>query len=436
MIGKEEMLIISLIRLAIYAFIVFAPSQTFAESYLRSLERLLSEHARIAGSRADLEGAKDGASKARSAWYPDLNITGSTGNQWIEKNNGDASSAMHTRELTLGLRQPLWDFGAINASIDKADIGVKQSDSTFEMAKQDLLFEGISAYINLERAYRSLTYAEQSVENIRKQTGMEVSKVEMGGGFTSDVLQAKSQLAGGQAREARGRGLVSNATNRFRAVFARDPLVDDRDQHIVIPIDLLPHSIEEAVNLGRKRNRQLESAQLATEVAKKEVERVRAAELAPDIHAVAQRKYERNPDGLAADRLQHIVKIEMTYRFNTGLGSFYSISGAQKGLVSAESRYQDQQTLIEEQVRNAWQNYESAKENAGHLRNQAAIAAEFLRLAREERMQGRRSLIDVLSGETSLINSQSDAVSAEADVAVAAFTLLRATGLLGLDILK
>ena len=92
--------------------------------------------------------------------------------------------------------------------------------------------------------------------------------------------------------------------------------------------------------------------------------------------------------------------------------------------------------MVEEQVRNAWENLDTARQNAGYLENQVQIAGEFLRLASEERLHGRRSLIDVLSGETSLINAQSDAASAEADVTVAAFTLLRSSGLLDTAMIK
>ena len=70
----------------------------------------------------------------------------------------------------------------------------------------------------------------------------------------------------------------------------------------------------------------------------------------------------------------------------------------------------------------------TAKNNAELLGNQANIAAEFLEFARKERTLGRRSLLDVLSGETALINSSSDAASAEIDVAIAVFTLLDAMG--------
>ncbi len=49
---------------------------------------------------------------------------------------------------------------------------------------------------------------------------------------------------------------------------------------------------------------------------------------------------------------------------------------------------------------------------------------------------GRRSLIDVLAGETALIYASSDAASAEVDVSIAVFTLLNVTGRLEEDALR
>ena len=79
-------------------------------------------------------------------------------------------------------------------------------------------------------------------------------------------------------------------------------------------------------------------------------------------------------------------------------------------------------------MRNAWDGLMTAKDNAQFLGNQADIAAEFLELARKERQLGNRSLLDVLTGETALINANSDAVSAQTDVALGTYTLLSAMG--------
>ena len=51
----------------------------------------------------------------------------------------------------------------------------------------------------------------------------------------------------------------------------------------------------------------------------------------------------------------------------------------------------------------------------------------------KERKMGNRSLLDVLAGETALINAISAARSAETDIRLFAFTLLNAMGRLTLD---
>ncbi len=407
-----------------------------ADEYRQALVRLAEGHKRVAAAKADLNAAKAAAAKARSGWFPDLTLTSSAGHQRIYKNNADESTRKPTRELTFGLRQTLWDFGTTNTTIDKAEVGVRQAEAALAQVTQDLLLEALAAYVNLERAHLTEGFARQSVTNIEKQTGMEESKVTMGGGFTSDVLQSKSQLAGAQARLVRAKGQLITANNRFRALFGREPTAEDARQHIALPHDLLPTTLDNAIEQGRKGNRQLETLRLTSEAARTEIDRVRGSELYPKINAIAQRKWERNPDGVSADRTQHIFKVEMTYQFNTGLGTLDSIEAAKQAYLSVDNKFIELQDLVEEQVRNAWENLETARDNAGHLDNQVHIAGEFLKLAGEERLHGRRSLIDVLSGETSLINAQSDAASAKADVTIAAFTLLRSSGLLEALLLK
>ena len=74
--------------------------------------------------------------------------------------------------------------------------------------------------------------------------------------------------------------------------------------------------------------------------------------------------------------------------------------------------------------------------NADFLENQSNIASEFLTLARQERTLGQRSLIDVLSGETSLINAQAAADRARTDVDIATLTLMSVMGQLELSVLQ
>jgi adhesin transport system outer membrane protein len=67
------------------------------------------------------------------------------------------------------------------------------------------------------------------------------------------------------------------------------------------------------------------------------------------------------------------------------------------------------------------------------LTNQVRIAAKFLEMALAERKLGRRSLLDVLTAEVSLINAWSDLVSTEVDADIAALNLMQSIGKLDLE---
>ena len=84
-------------------------------------------------------------------------------------------------------------------------------------------------------------------------------------------------------------------------------------------------------------------------------------------------------------------------------------------------------------LRTTWDGLDTAQKNAQFLTNQARISGEFLELARKERQAGNRTLLDVLGGETALINAQADAIAAKIEVLISSYTLLSLMGGLTLD---
>ncbi|MBL4877240.1 MAG: TolC family protein [Cohaesibacteraceae bacterium] len=122
------------------------------------------------------------------------------------------------------------------------------------------------------------------------------------------------------------------------------------------------------------------------------------------------------------------VKIQLSLPFNLGFTSINSSRASNSDYTAATSRLADARYQVDETVLNAWEKYETAKATARLLRDQASLAHAFLKLARQERKLGNRSLIDVLAGESAHFNALSDTLSMDADVLVAAFEILQATG--------
>ncbi|MSO94022.1 MAG: outer membrane efflux protein [Rhodospirillales bacterium] len=397
---------------------------------------LLDNHKRLKAAEADVTAARERSRAALKDWFPDFELTANYGYERQKKGQGEKDSYMPPREIDLKLTQLLWDFGKANAAIEQARLAFEQAQAVRAQTRQSLMLEGVTAYLNLLRASRLVEFARASEANIKRQAELEDARVQRGSGFSTDVLQAKTQLAGAQSKRAQTEGGLNIARNRFRAVFSYEPVNLKELAQPRAPLDQLPTTIEGAVETAVKDNPQLKAAKIASDIAREAITIVRAEEFLPKLNAVGESKHKEDVGGTIGGKTEQIVKVELTYKFDMGFTAVNSLRAAKQTHLGTESRYADTRDVIEEQARNSWEQLLTAKANFEYVSNQANIAAEFLELARKERALGNRSLIDVLAGETSLINAQIDAVSAETDVSVAVFTLLSVMGGLSVDILK
>jgi outer membrane protein, adhesin transport system len=394
------------------------------------LPELLDQHHLTAAAEADLAAARERVRSAMGGWYPQLNVTTFYGHENQNKPSGTTDTAMVTRQLDVTVTQMLWDFELTTSTVRSARLVREQANSALEAARQNVLLRGIVAYLNVMRAAEVLEFARQSEANIQRQTELENARVERGAGFSTDVLQAKTQLAGAQARRVQAEGALRVARNAYRAMFYADAGSISGLTKPILPVDMVPATIEEAVNVAFQRNPQLRVTQLAAEVSREAIVSTRATEYFPRIDAIGEAKFSVDDGGTVGSQNEQLAKVQLSWPFNLGLTARNSVRAAGSDFTAAQQRYGDARDLIEEQTRNSWENLRTAKENAELLMNQANIAAEFLELARKERQLGRRSLLDVLAAETTLVNSRGDAASAETDVSIALFSLLNAMGIL------
>lgn len=416
---------------------LMSPTQSIHAAELKpTIEQLLNDHKRIAAAAADLEAAKQRSKTAVGDWYPTLDATTSYGYEEQNKGKGTDDTAMPPRVLELSLTQLIYDFGATEASIDRSRVEVTQATHTLESTRQGLSLEALNAHLNVLRQRKLLRFNQGSIANVKRQMQLEDARVQRGSGLATDVLQAKSQLAGLEATQTRIKGALRNAINRYRAVFDTEPPVSEQNKAVAlprVPVDLLPQDLDSAISTALEENPQLKATYLGTMVTKQNVIETKADEFYPTISATAEKNLKRDEGGTVGGKQETLFKIEMTYSLNLGMTGTNTLRAAELTHDAGISRFKEERDLVEERVRNAWTDLETARLRFQQLNNQTDIASEFLELARRERQLGNRSLIDVLAGETALINATSDAASAEVDVLQAAYRLLSAMGRLTPD---
>ena len=413
----------------------FLSVPVLAESLPDLLSELLKNDNQIKAAQADLESAGESIDTAKGAYYPLLNITGTYGKEQQLKHNA-LDTSLVSREIDFTVTQRIWDFGATDAVVDIVKLQRKKTGTALQVTESNILLQAFSAYMNVLRAYQVYQFAIKSEKNVRRQTELEDALVESGAGATTDILQAKVQLAGAMARRVQTNGALEVAKNTYKGVFLKkvgniSEMVSPR-----LPLDKIPLTQEKAVEAAIKGSPLLQSSNLDTLISKKTIEQTFASSFGPTIDGIVDYKVKRDVGSTAGTQTEKFAKVQFTLPFNLGMTAINTLKASEFANSASNYRFADAKNQLEVRTRNAWQQLQTTQENAKLLKNQARIAAAFLVLAREERKLDRRSLLDVLSGEVALINAKSDAASAETDIAIAVVTLLDAMGALREDDLR
>lgn len=330
--------------------------------------------------------------------------------------------------------QLITDFGMTSETIDKARVVLDRSDHELETILQQTLIDGVSAYIEVIRTRERLKYAWDSEKNIKKQTQMEDAMVQKGAGLPSDVLQAKAYLARAQALRVRYQGAKQNALSRFNSVYKKElSEADIQDFRLPpLPNEFLPTSLEDALERALDHNPRILMEKLNAAVAQKELN-IRKTANYPKLQLFAETSLRDNDDGAEGYKNDVSAGAELKFNLFRGGGDRAAIRAASANLAASRSDMDHLRLQIEEEVREAWQNLITLGETVELRENQTNIIAAFLKLARQERKIGTRSLLDVLNGEVTYINAVSDAIAARADERTAAYNLFFTMGELRAD---
>ena len=425
---------------SIFLFILFtvqlAATQVLAASIQEYLPPLLDSHERIKASQEKIAAAEHLLRQSRAGYYPTVDLISESGYEDIAKENGPDTDYGDKTYNRLRAAQLLYDFGATSGSVDKSLSFLEQITLEGDAVRQEVLLEGILACVSIIRERDRLSYARRSEENIKQQTGIEETLVDKGAGLQSDVLQAKSQLAAAMALKTEITGELGIARNRFLTVFGRT-ISEDEITGLELTAryrSLVPASLDDAISMALEKNPELKAEALNRNIADSVIS-TRKAAYYPRFELVGQGKYRYNDDGLPGERTDMFVGLGITYNLYRGGGDSAAVEAAVANRQSFGKLFEEAKDLILEEVRNSWQILETAEAKQKILSNQAMIAVQFLELARKERKLGNRSLLEVLSAEVEYYRAMSNAVAAQAEANGAIFSLLKAIGILELDVL-
>ncbi|QFT80130.1 Outer membrane efflux protein BepC precursor [Roseovarius sp. THAF27] len=383
-------------------------------------------------NRALLRAADEDVAQAVSQLRPIINWTADITRDFGKAKTSGLINPVRSTNFNTGivLELLLFDFGQTRFRIDAAKETVLATRESLRSIEQQVLLRAVAAFYNVQRNREFVSLRQNNLRLLRQELRAARDRFEVGEVTRTDVAQAEARVASTEGELAEAQGNLAQAVEEYRAVVGRTPGT------LRTPGGLpnLSAGIEASKNIAARNHPDILQAQ--RQVASADLT-ILAADAAMKPRFTAQGRL-----GVGED----LDSSDYTRSGSVGLNMQAPIY--QGGLLSSAKRQAQAQRdaargnlhvvrrAVIQDVGNAFAILQSARVVREASREQVRAAQVAFRGVREEATLGARTTLDVLNAEQELLNARSNLISADVDVAVAAYQVLSAIGQLTAKDLK
>ncbi len=413
------------------ALVLALPFGAHAQSLNEDLRQLLQTNPRILAAQRTFDAAKDSEQRAWGAFLPTIDLSTNTGYDRVDspsrRNQGLRTQTLNSDGVTLSITQNVFDGFRRTSNYGGAKVQSSIQDSTLEATRQTVMFEGITAYLDVLRHTQLLDLARKNERTIQQQLNLESERVQRGGGMAVDALFARSRLQLGRERAVAFEGLLNDSLTRYQQVFGKRAVPELMIDPLP-PGQILPASLEDAIRIAESGNPTKIASGLQVDLADKR-RTTAASDYYPRVDLVARNSKERNIDGTEGERREFTAFVRLTWELFSGFQTKASVSEAAQLYGAAQNTHSFTTRKIAEETRLAWNEMSVARERVRLLENAVNIASEVFDARDRLRRAGRETAINVLDAENEVYNARINYAQAAYDGRRAIYRLLHAMGL-------
>lgn len=396
---------------------------------------LLDSHPQIQSGRNSVKGSKEAIDSARAGYLPQVRVTSDYGATHVNGSDRETTygQAFNRAGEQAGIvvTQRLYDGDLTNASVDTAIKTADLSEATLRSTRQQVILEGITAYVDVLRQNALVSLARENEKRVQTQLNLEDERVKRGSGMAVDVLSAKHRLQVAKERRVAYEGALEQALSRYQQVFGHAPDTTSAVEPQP-PLDLLPPTLEDAVKAAREENPSVVVARGNVAVSG---ERTHVAEAGnyPTVDLVGRSSWQSYKDGVDGLRREYTMLVQLNWELFSGFRTQSQIAQASYDYAASKDTSRQADRKAEESVRLAWSQLSTAKERLSLLENAVTLATEVFEARKKMREAGKETVIDVLDAESDITNAQINYVVASYDLRMAAYQVIYAIGRLETD---
>ena len=423
--------------LDLIAFACFfaASGPVSAQTLTQALADTYNTNPQLLAQRALLRATDEQVPQALANWRPTVNFTGSVGGTRAAvtaRSLGVASAGGNTtystffqNNLNLQATQQVYSGGRTAAQTSQA-INNVQATRAQTLAVETSVFQAVAqAYLDVVRDQALVQVNRNNVAVLRKQLEATQDRFRVGEVTRTDVAQAEASLAQAIGQLVTTQGNLENSRAEYVRTVGHSPGT------LMLPRErpALPATLDEAVSLAGSNNFSVISANFAELAARDTIDFVRG-QLLPQISIVGTLNRLFSPSITQRSSLQESAAIaaQMTMPLYEGGAIYSQTRQAQQTVGQRRSQVDDARRAAVQTATQNWSTLQAARASISSFASAVRAAQIALEGTQQEALVGTRTVLDVLIQNQTLLNTQSQLITAEHDAALAEFNVAAATG--------
>lgn len=417
-----------------------------AETIGDALTNAYNNNPGLNSGRANLRAVDEGVPIAKAGMRPRVSINsylGAQQNRFVQRqddltipddpnrytvwNLQEGRSIARSAGITV--EQPIFDGFKAKNTMGAAESAVFAEQQRLRFLEQKVLFDTASAYMNVLRDTAALKLQQNNVSVLGEQLRQTKERFEAGQITLTDIAQAQSRLAAGQAQESAARAMLETSVGVYQQLVGQLP----RKLAPAAPIDkFLPRTREEAERIAVSEHPMILAALHDADASDFDIKSIEA-DFLPKLSVVADVFtqtnmniiYDRNIAGMIGGRLN--VPLYDGGSTSAQLRQAKEIAGKKK--LDADVARAEIMSL----TRATWANLQSSRTRIVAAQTQIAAAERALYGVREEAKAGLRTTLEILNAQQELLNARIALIIAQRERVVASYGLMATIGRLSME---
>jgi outer membrane protein len=436
-VSQSRFALMAASSLALLLFSAVAPR---AETLEGALAKAYLNNPQLNAQRAGVRVADENIPLARSGGLPSVQLQLESG--FSRQENGRVSffggagrdvEFSYPASATLSARQSLFDGYRTRNRVRAADSQVLASREELRNTEQNVLLDGVVAYLNVLRDTAILNLRRNNIDVIREQLRQTQDRFRVGEVTRTDVAQAESRLAFAQAQFASSEAQLKGSLATYVQVIGNEPKKLASAKAVE---KMLPRNRALALKIARAEHPAIIGALHGVDVQSLSV-RIAEADLYPQLDLLASATYQRNNIDNSRNYQGNLSIVgRLTIPIFTGGGDYAQIRQEKERLGQQRLQADIQRDAVRQAVAASWGQLEASRSQIKAAQAQVDAAESALSGVREEAKVGQRTTLDVLNAQQEVLDARVNLIISQRDRVVASYNLLASVGRLNARVLR